>query len=77
MLFFFFQADNILNILQDGVFLRGRETRRFAIKETSVNKETRTVNSPVASQGEMFGVLFQPRIYRVSAALSNLTLWKI
>lgn len=35
------------------------------------------MNSPVASQGEMFGVLFQSRIRCVSGALSNLTLWKI
>lgn len=76
-LLFFFQADNTLNILQDGIFLGSRETLESAIKETSVNKETRSVNSPVASQGEMFGVLFQSRICCVSVALSNLTLWKI
>lgn len=40
----------------------GRETCGFAIKETSVDKEMFPVNSPVASQGEMFGVLFQSRI---------------
>lgn len=63
-------------MLQDGVFLGGREACEFAIKETSVTKETRSVNSPAASQGEMFGVLFQSKICRVSDALSNPTLWK-
>lgn len=64
--FFFFKADNILNILQEKVFLGGKNTLEFVKKEMPVDKETQTVNTPVASQREMFGGLFQSEILRTS-----------